>query len=151
MCSVIEPDPIKCAAAHCDQDLKATAIRTALVLSAILDYGYNNALCHAPSAWVLWASKTRGNYLWLCALLVGLIHQHDLRFGVRGMVKARDVLDHATNMASIVPAGRLTFWPSVGGEFSGFVSGYRAKYREKDKYATWKDPGQRPDWMGGAT
>jgi len=147
VCSVIDPDPIKCAAAHCDQDLKATAIRTALVLSAVLNYGYHNAICHAPSAWVLWASRTRMNYMWTCALLIALIDQHDRRFGFRGLKTARDVVDHATNMASIVPAGRLTLWPPAGGRFSGFVSGYRQEYREKAKYATWTEPGQKPSWM----
>lgn len=149
MVILIEPDPIECAHAHCDQVVKILAIRTSLVLSAIMDYGFKNAADKADMEWILWASATRTNFLWLATLAVGLISEHDRRFGVGGLTLCRDVVDFAITTATRIKPGYYTLWPEPAGYNTGKpVQSHRMAYcQDKHKYATWTLPGRRPIWF----
>lgn len=149
MVILIEPDPIECAAAHCDQTLTSLAIRTSLVLSAIMDYGFKNAADKADMEWTLWASATRTNFLWLATLAVALVDQHERRFCTDGLYQCRDIIDFAITTAARIKPGNYTLWPEPTGYNTGKpVQSHRKAYcADKHSYATWTLPGRRPIWF----
>jgi len=151
---ILHTDPNAAARLHCDKHVIKMILESAQMLSsAIAKYGGTPRYkpTHVGHPCTRWASETRDNFDWLVELALALACEYEHRYAAKREHKSVDVIRDAHAQRLLVPAGSLTtFAQAMPDQYkhADAVTAYRRYYAaEKARFATWRAPRVRPDWM----
>ena len=144
---VLDNDPAKAAAYHCDRHVPKMILESAQMLSTVLNGPYRPT--HAKHPCTLWAGRSRDNAVWLWQLAMYLHEEWQTRWGHTRDHKCRSVLDSlisSDELASLPSYGLTPFALAMPDEYKTdcAIDSYRAYYHSKT-FASW-DRSTTPDW-----
>jgi len=151
---VLHTEPGTAARLHCDKHVIKMILESAQMLSsAIAKYGGTPRYkpTHVGHPCTRWAGETRDNFDWLVELALALACEYEHRYSPRREHRSVAVIRDAHAQRLLVPAGSLTpFAQAMPDKYkhADAVTAYRRFYAaEKARFATWRAPRVRPDWM----
>jgi len=151
---VLHTEPNTAARLHCDKHVIKMILESAQMLSSAISKhggrpGYKPT--HIGHPCTKWAGHTRDNFDWLVELALALSAEYEHRYSPKREHKSVAVIRDAHAQRFLVPAGAITaFAQAMPDKYKHTdpVTAYRRYYAaEKARFATWRPPRVRPDWM----
>lgn len=107
---VLDTDPVKAAAYHCDKHVCKMLVETAQILSTVIQKHDPEAQgfykpTHKNHPCVLWAGETKENFRWLYHLGRALCEQYTRRYGKTH--KSETIIIGALSYYFYIPPGKL--------------------------------------------
>jgi len=151
---ILDKDPKKAAKMLCDKHVIKMIVESAQILSTvhhIYDSKHKHLVykkTHERHPCVLWASKSKDNYLWLLNHLHELIKEYTFRYGkIHKTTEIRKILEEPPK--ELLSAGLTAFAQVVPEKYrqKDAIKAYREFYKnEKRSFAKWTKR-QKPEWF----
>lgn len=148
---ILDTDPHKAAAYHCDKHVVKMILESTQILSTVMNINglkgpYKSTHINHPC--VKWASESRDNYKWLYRLLGALFNEYHKRYfpKVHACSKFYSYLTIPDSIPDKGPTPFVQCMPEQYRNYGDPVMAYRNYYlNEKRSFAKWK-LGNIPEW-----